>query len=50
MDRLGTWEVPLTSTREHAGNSGRRLNNDPGPEGRLLTFRERKLRDTNRGG
>jgi hypothetical protein len=28
------------------------LNNDPGPEGTLPTFRERKrkLRDTNRGG
>ena len=35
MDRLGTWEVPLTSTREHTGNSGHRLNNDPGPEGTL---------------
>ena len=35
MDRLGTWEIPLTSTREQAGNSGRRLNNDPGPEGTL---------------
>jgi hypothetical protein len=35
MDRLGTWEIPLTSTREQAGNLGRRLNNDPGPEGTL---------------
>ena len=35
MDRLGTWEVPLTSTREQTGNSGRRLNNDPGPKGIL---------------
>jgi hypothetical protein len=33
MDRLGTWEVPLTSTGEQTGNSGRRLNNDPGPKG-----------------
>ena len=33
MDRLGTWEVPFTSTCERTGRSGRRLNNDPGPEG-----------------
>ena len=33
MDRLGTWEVPFTSTREQTGSLGRRLNNDPGPEG-----------------
>ena len=33
MDRLGTWEVPLTSMCEQTGRSGRRLNNDPGPEG-----------------
>ena len=32
MDRLGTWEVPFTSTCEQTGRSGRRLNNDPGPE------------------
>ena len=32
MDRLGTWEIPLTSTLDQTGNSGRRLNNDPGPE------------------
>src|SRR5262249_16508615 len=32
MDRLGTWEVPLTSTCERTGRSGRRLNNGPGPE------------------
>ena len=35
MDRLGTWEVPLTSTRRQAGKVGRRLNIDPGPEGNL---------------
>jgi len=35
MDRLGTWEIPLTSTLDQTGNSGRRLNNDPGPEGIL---------------
>jgi hypothetical protein len=33
MDRLGTWEVPFTSTCKQTGRSGRRLNNDPGPEG-----------------
>ena len=33
MDRLGTWEVPFTSTWEQTGSSGRRLNKDPGPEG-----------------
>src|SRR5271156_2282057 len=33
MDHLGTWEVPLTSTCKQTGRSGRRLNNDPGPEG-----------------
>src|SRR6266581_6535766 len=32
MDRLGTWEVPFTSTCERTGRSGRRLNNGPGPE------------------
>ena len=42
MDRLGTWEVPFTSTCEQTGRSGRRLNNDPGPEG-SPTFRERKV-------
>jgi hypothetical protein len=31
MDRLGTWEVPFTSTCEQSGSSGRRLNNDPRP-------------------
>jgi hypothetical protein len=35
MDRLGTWEIPLTSTWEQTGSTGRRLNNDPGPEGTL---------------
>ena len=35
MDRLGTWEVPFTSTCKQTGRSGRRLNNDPGPEGIL---------------
>jgi hypothetical protein len=33
MDHLGTWEIPLTSTCKQTGRSGRRLNNDPGPEG-----------------
>jgi hypothetical protein len=33
MDRLGTWEVPFTSTCEETGRSGRRVNNDPGPGG-----------------
>jgi hypothetical protein len=33
MDRLGTWEVPFTSTCKHTGRSGRRLNKDPGPDG-----------------
>ena len=33
MDRLGTWEVPFTSTCKQTGRLGRRLNNDPGPEG-----------------
>ena len=46
MDRLGTWEIPLTSTRKQTGGSGHRVNNDPGPEG-SPTFWERKLRDTN---
>src|SRR5262249_30488047 len=32
MDRLGTWEVPFTSTCERTGSLGRRLNNGPGPE------------------
>jgi hypothetical protein len=32
MDRL-TWEIPFTSACEQTGRSGRRLNNDPGPEG-----------------
>jgi len=26
MDRLGTWEVPLTSTCKQTGRLGRRLN------------------------
>src|SRR5580704_17460364 len=38
MDRLGTWEIPLTSTWEQTGRSGRRLNNDPGPEGTLQSL------------
>ena len=42
MDRLGTWEVPLTSTCKQTGRSGRRLNKDPGPEG-SPTFWERKI-------
>jgi hypothetical protein len=33
MDCLETWEIPLTSACEQTGRSGRRLNNDPGPEG-----------------
>src|SRR5215831_19897001 len=33
MDYLETWEIPLTSACEQTGRSGRRLNNDPGPEG-----------------
>jgi hypothetical protein len=33
MDCLETWEIPLTSACEQTGGSGRRLNNDPGPEG-----------------
>jgi hypothetical protein len=32
MDCLETWEIPLTSACEQTGRSGRRLNNDPGPE------------------
>ena len=33
MDCLETWEIPLTSACEQTGSLGRRLNNDPGPEG-----------------
>ena len=49
MDCLETWEIPFTSTWEQTGSLGRRLNNDPGPKA-PSTFRERKPRDTKRGG
>src|SRR5262249_14604790 len=40
-DRLGTWEIPLVSTRERAGKEDRRLINDPGPRRGLHPSRER---------
>ena len=37
MDRLETWEIPLTPTREQAGNRVAGYI-DPGPEGTLRPF------------
>jgi hypothetical protein len=42
MDRLGTWEVPFTSTCKQTGRSGRRLNNDLARKA-PPTFWERKI-------
>ena len=49
MDRLGTWEIPYTSMCVQTGISGRRSNNDPGPEGSSI-LPGAHLRDTKRGG